>query len=196
MIRRISYYDEPVLRQKTSEVTVFDNTLRAQAEDLKETFLNHPAFGLAAPQVGYSVRMFVIDVFLDGKYGEVPVFTYDGKKVHPTLIFPLTCVNPVIDAYLGPDYIMDESCISLPNIHIPVVRQEHIKAHFQDLDGNVHHIECSGIFARCFQHENDHLNGILTIDHILKKNFWKYETKLKQLKRETQKYIKSLKEDI
>lgn len=193
MIRRIHYYDEPILRQKTPEVKVFDVLLREYANDLKETFYSHDAFGLAAPQVGLPIRMFMIDVYLDGKYGDIPVFTYDGKKVHPKLVFPMVCVNPIIDAYLGPDYITEERCLSLPNIDVPIVRQEHIKAHFQDIDGNVHHLECAGIFARCFQHENDHLNGVLVIDYIQKKNAWRYETKLKQLKRDTQKYIKSLK---
>lgn len=194
MIRRLYYYDEQILRQKAPEVKEFGGILKEYATDLTETFLSHDAFGLAAPQVGLSMRMFVIDVYLDGKYGDTPIFTFDRKKVHPKLIFPLLCINPVIDACIGPNYELEEYCMSVPNIGVPIIRQEHIKAHFQDIDGNMHQLECSGIFARCFQHELDHLNGVLVIDYVEKKNFWRYETKLKKMKRETQKYLKSLKE--
>ncbi len=189
MIRPILSYDNPILRAKTPLVTAFDTNLKAVAQDLLDTHKHAEALGIACPQIGYNIRMFISDVH----YYDDFEYSIDGKKPPYDQLFPLICINPEILKIEGPEYNLSEGCLSLPDIRVTVDRPENITAQFQDLEGNTHLLICTGIFARNFQHELDHLNGILTIDRMDKREFWKVESKLKKLRREARAATKKLK---
>lgn len=123
--------------------------------------------GLAAPQVGLDIALTVIDVSkMEGQ---------EDKK-------PITLINPKILDSHG-DVIMEEGCLSIPNLRAEIDRPERIFLEYQDLDLNVNKIELDGMFARVAQHEIDHLNGVLFIDHLSKEMRRKIKEHLSQIKK-------------
>ncbi len=145
---KIHHYPDPVLKRKASPVTVFDAALRQLAIDMLDTMYAAPGVGLAAPQVGISSRLIVLDC--SGKEGERQ---------------PLVAINPEIVASEG-ECCEEEGCLSVPEYYAKVVRSEQIKVRFQDLEGTPREIEATGLWAVCFQHEIDHLDGILFVDRL------------------------------
>ncbi|MGP9032743.1 peptide deformylase [Glutamicibacter mysorens] len=135
---------DPVLRTPAQEVTDFGPELQKLVEDMDQTMENVTGAGLAAPQVGVSLRVFTYQI------GE--------ERGH--------IVNPVLE--LSDDYQDDqvEGCLSIPGIAAPVRRRSHVKATGFDKFGNPVEIEGSDMLARCFQHETDHLDGILFLDRL------------------------------
>jgi peptide deformylase len=134
---------DPVLRQRAAEVTNIDGRLAKLAEDMIATMYEAPGVGLAAPQVGVEKRMFVYDV------GEGP----------------LTIVNPVIVESDG-EWTFDEGCLSVPGLSWEVVRPKTVLLRGVDLDGNDVEVEADELLARCFQHEVDHLDGVLVLERL------------------------------
>jgi peptide deformylase len=134
---------DPVLRQRAAEVTNIDGRLAKLAEDMITTMYEAPGVGLAAPQVGVEKRMFVYDIG-------------DG---------PLTVVNPVIVESDG-EWSFDEGCLSVPGLSWEVVRPKTILLRGVDLDGNDVEVEADELLARCFQHEVDHLDGVLVLERL------------------------------
>jgi peptide deformylase len=134
---------DPVLRQRASEVTDVDGKLARLAEDMVTTMYEAPGLGLAAPQVGVQKRLFVYDVG-------------DG---------PATIVNPEIREARG-EWGYDEGCLSIPGLAFELVRPKEIHLVGYDLHGNEVSIEADEILARCFQHEIDHLDGVLFIERL------------------------------
>lgn len=139
---------DPILRAKAADVVAFDEKLRKLSADMLETMDDAPGVGLAAPQVGISIRMFVYDSGVDGQRGAL--------------------CNPEIVWFSEETVEMEEGCLSIPDIYLPVVRPEAIRVEAQDLSGEAVTIEADDVLARIFQHEIDHLNGILFIDHLPK----------------------------
>lgn len=137
---------DPILRQRAEEVEEIDDELRELAEQMFEMMYTEEGIGLAAPQVGVSKRLFVMDIREDGAE-------------------PQVVVNPVIvdqsDSERG-----EEGCLSLPGLIGTVERSARIVMEGLDLDGEPLRIEASELLARCIQHEIDHLDGILFIDHL------------------------------
>lgn len=140
---------DPVLRQRAAEVTDIDGRLVKLADDMVTTMYDAPGMGLAAPQVGVEKRLFVYDV------GEGP----------------RAIVNPIVVESDG-EWAYDEGCLSVPGLSWEIVRPKLIHLVGRDLDGNEVSIEADEIEARCFQHELDHLDGVLFVDHLsaLKRN--------------------------
>lgn len=134
---------DPVLRQRASEVTDVDGKLAKLAEDMVVTMYEAPGLGLAAPQVGVQKRMFVYDVG-------------DG---------PQTIINPEIVESSG-EWAYEEGCLSIPELSFELVRPKEVHLKGIDLDGNEISIEADEILARCFQHELDHLDGVLYIERL------------------------------
>lgn len=190
---RVSLYDEPVLRQKGDLVTEFDANLQKLANDMIETMYDIDASGLAAQQVGHALQLCVIDVFDSAqRLGEATNVTFDGKETPLGLIKPIVIVNPELKTKESKDIIYEEGCMSFPGrIFLPISRPEWVHLKYQDLEGNWHEIETGGIFARCIQHEFDHLQGILFIDRAQKRDLIRIESKLKQLKRATRDFLKN-----
>lgn len=163
---RIRHYPDPVLKQKAERVTSFDGELRRLAGDLLETMYAAPGVGLAAPQVGVSQRLIVVDC---------------SPKDAPQ--GPLVAVNPEIIAGEG-ESCEEEGCLSVPEYYAKVMRQERVQVRFQELDGTPRELSAEGLWAVCFQHEIDHLDGILFVDHLspLKRSLFrkKYQKILEQ----------------
>jgi peptide deformylase len=135
---------DPVLRTPAAEVDAFDRTLRRLADDMFETMYAAPGVGLAAPQIGLSIRLFVYD---------------DGRESKGVL------ANPAILAMDG-EVLEDEGCLSVPGIYRETPRAERVRIRGRDLDGSPLELQGEGLLARIFQHETDHLNGTIYIDRL------------------------------
>ncbi|HEX8803712.1 MAG TPA: peptide deformylase [Acidimicrobiales bacterium] len=134
---------DPVLRQRASEVADIDGRLVKLAQDMVTTMYEAPGMGLAAPQVGVEKRLFVYDV------GEGP----------------RTLVNPEIVESDG-EWTYEEGCLSVPGLSWEIVRPKLVHLVGRDLDGNEVSIEADELLARCFQHEMDHLDGVLLLERL------------------------------
>ena len=143
-------YDDPVLRRKAKPVRQVDDDLRKLAADMMETMHLDHGIGLAANQVGSLQRIIVVDVSGMEETPEVP---------------PLVMLNPEVLREEG-SWIMEEGCLSIPDIREEVERPELIRVRFKDLDSKDHEIEAAGILSRVILHEIDHLNGVLFIDRL------------------------------
>lgn len=185
MILPVILYGNPVLRAKGEPVTVFDAALEKLAADMVETMHEENGIGLAAPQVGLSKQFFVID--LRPPKGEAQDFDLilDGKNVPADLAMPMVFANANVEILDGEDVICREGCLSFPGIRGEVVRREHVRVRFQDEHGNAHELECTGLLARCVQHENDHCQGIVFADRMTLRDRLRNTAKLKSLKRDT-----------
>jgi peptide deformylase len=161
-ILKIYQYPAEVLRQKATPVDTFDGELARLAKDMAETMYDAPGIGLAAPQVGVSRQLVVVDTSRDPN---------GGREF-------LTLVNPEIIAHEG-SQLDEEGCLSVPELIADVKRYKRITVSYQDLDGQNHQFCTSDRFAVVLQHELDHLNGILFIDHLspLKRNLYKKKVK-------------------
>lgn len=164
-------YPEPVLSQVAKPVTDFNQDLKDLTRDMLFTMYHAPGIGLAAPQIGKSIRMFVLDVDFDRE----EVTKADGSTDFRLSGFnPKVFINPVITGKSGTT-VFEEGCLSVPGIYEEVKRFESVHVKYQDLEGNFHELEAHDMLAICIQHENDHLDGIVFIERLsnLKKNFYK-----------------------
>jgi len=146
MVREIKLLGDPVLREECEPVEELDDELRALAEDLLETMYDAEGVGLAAPQVGVPVRMFAYDV---------------REPERPSGVI----VNPRVEE-TGGVQTDEEGCLSIPGISARVERPEWLVMTGRDPEGNEVRIEADGLLARCLLHENDHLDGVLFLDHL------------------------------
>ena len=161
-ILKIYQYPEPVLRKETEKVTQFDENLTQLVADMGETMYKAPGIGLAAPQIGKSLKLIVVDISKDPE-GE--------KKFMPM-------VNPEIIDHEGKQ-VDEEGCLSVPELTANVDRYKKITVSFQDLEGKQQKLTTEDRFAVVLQHEIDHLNGILFLDHLstLKRSLYKKKVK-------------------
>ncbi len=154
MVFPIFVYGSPVLRKVAEEITKDYPGLQSFISDMWETMYKSDGIGLAAPQVGRSIRLFVID---GSPMEEDDPSMTDFKKVF---------INAKIINREGDEWIFNEGCLSLPNIREDVLRKTRITMEYFDEQFN-HHIEdFDGLKARIIQHEYDHLDGVLLVDHI------------------------------
>ncbi len=145
---RIRLIGDDVLRDKAEEVTLFDDQLKTLVDDMIETMHESDGIGLAAPQVGISQRILVTDVS--------PVESGFG---------PQAFINPVILETEG-EAELEEGCLSIPGVRENVTRPEEILLKFQTVEGEDRTEKYTGWMSRVLQHEIDHLDGILFIDHL------------------------------
>lgn len=150
-IKPLVILPDPLLRQVSRPVERFDADIRKFADDMLETMYDAPGIGLAAIQVAEPLRMLVIDV---------------SKEEEPNA--PQVFINPEILWSSDERSVYEEGCLSIPDYYAEVERPAIIRASYLDLDGKKHEIEADGLLATCLQHEIDHLNGVLFIDHISK----------------------------
>lgn len=139
----IRIYGDPVLRQRANEVSDIDAALARLADDMITTMYEAPGLGLAAPQVGVQKRLFVYDVG-------------DGPKA---------MVNPEIVESSG-EWVYEEGCLSVPGLSWEIVRPAAVHVRGYDLDGNELSIEADELAGRMFQHELDHLDGVLLVERL------------------------------
>ncbi len=159
-IREIRTYPDPVLRNKTARVEKIDSSLDRLIEDMVATMHAAPGVGLAANQVGIALQLAVID--LSSRENE--------DQRHPLLVI----INPEILSMEG-SITEEEGCLSIPDYAEKVKRAARVKVRAQDRTGKLFEIDAEGLLAKALQHEIDHLNGLLFIDHLspLKKNIFK-----------------------
>lgn len=156
MILPIRIYGDPVLRINTEEVSSISVELQELIDDMIETMRGAEGVGLAAPQVGRSERIFVADV--------TPMLESDQLDEFPEQ--PMVFINPEIHWESEEECEFEEGCLSIPDIREYVVRPERVRVRYLDRAFNEREIEVGDVLARVIQHELDHLDGVLFIDHI------------------------------
>jgi len=163
MVLPIVRYPTPVLRAKCRTITEVTPEIRKLADDMIETMRQANGVGLAAPQVAVDQQLAVIDVSHNPQC--LTFLRINGERVDMVKHMPVVFINPVLE--LGKDKDVDEEgCLSFPRLRGDIRRSEQIKVSFQTLDGDTQIWECDGLLARAFQHEIDHLYGILFIDRL------------------------------
>ncbi|MBX3512126.1 MAG: peptide deformylase [Xanthobacteraceae bacterium] len=151
MIRPILQLPDPVLRKVSTPVQKIDAEIKKLIEDMFETMYDAPGVGLAAVQIGVTKRV----VTIDATRGD------DEKK-------PMVFINPEIVSASDETDAKEEGCLSIAEFYEEVERPSQVKVRYMDEKGKTHEIEADGLLARALQHEIDHLNGVLFIDHISK----------------------------
>lgn len=152
MIYAIVAYGDPVLKKRAVDIEKDSIDVKKLAEDMFETMYNSHGVGLAAPQIGKSLRMFVVDA--------EPM---DEEKLKG---FKKVFVNPEILEETGNEWAYEEGCLSIPGIREDVMRNEKVKIKYYDTDWNEYIEEYDGMAARVIQHEYDHIEGLLFIDKL------------------------------
>ena len=168
-IREILEVPDPRLKTVSTPVEVFDEELRTLVADMFETMYAAHGIGLAAIQVGVPQRVLVIDLQPEDEDAEPEECTAHGGHDHahqPLRKEPRIFVNPEILDPADELNIYQEGCLSVPEIYADVERPKTCRVRWQDLDGNLHEEKMEGMMATCIQHEMDHLEGILFIDHL------------------------------
>lgn len=140
---------DPRLKVKSEPVDSVDATIRTLIDDMLDSMHDHNGIGLAAPQIGVHKRVIVVDV---APNDEPPN--------------PMRFANPEIIWSSDKEILNEEGCLSLPTYYADVVRPERVKVKYLDYDNNPQEIDADGILAVCVQHEIDHLDGVLFVDHI------------------------------
>ncbi len=180
-VRPIRIYGDPVLREKARPVGETTVDLRRLSEDMIDTMIEAEGIGLAATQVGETIRMYVVNLgaispeLLLDRSGP----SLEGSPEHVVL------VNPCVVKQEG-EQTGDEGCLSFPEIFDKVTRPEVVRVEATDLDGRTLEIEGSGLLARVLAHEYDHLEGVLFIDHLSKLRLQFLRSRLKKLKASNQ----------
>jgi peptide deformylase len=161
MIYPIYVYGTSVLRKKTHEIKKDYPGLATLIVDMYETMKFSEGVGLAAPQIGLSIRMFVVDATGTGK--EEEGFDKDDEDLSD---FKKVFINPKITRYWGESWTFNEGCLSIPDLREDVVRPENVRIEYYDESFKFHDEEFDGVRARIIQHEYDHLEGIMFVDKI------------------------------
>jgi len=146
---------DPLLKKKAKPVDAVDDDIRKLMDDMLETMYDAPGIGLAAPQVGVSKRVIVLDISKDDEDAQ-PL-----KMANPEIIWESDDINTY-----------EEGCLSVPEQYAEVKRPSHVKVRYLDYQNEIREIEADELLAICIQHEMDHLDGILFIDYLssLKRN--------------------------
>lgn len=150
---------DPILRQVAEPVTIFDAALKKEADQMLETMRSHAGIGLAANQVGLNKRLIVLGYHRADEHDELP-----------EIPFQQLC-NPKVVKFSKEKDVVEEGCLSIPGLELPVERSVGVVVEAQDLTGEKVIVKAKGLHARVLQHEIDHINGILFTDHV--KNYKK-----------------------
>jgi len=166
-VLEILLFPDPILLRKSEPVVTFDKRLKLLVDDMYETMYHDRGVGLAAPQVGISQRLFVLNCSYDedGADGEV------------------TMINPEIISGSDPQ-LMDEGCLSFPGIHAKVERFQSIRVRFQDVEGNFHEIDADDLLAQAVQHELDHLEGKVFVSLLSPGEYAKVASQVEAMRRD------------
>jgi peptide deformylase len=142
---KIVLYPNKILREKTEKVEKIDKEIKNLVKEMKKIMIQHNGVGLAANQIGKNLSIFV---------------AYDNKKFY-------TFINPEIVNFFGKEKVMEEGCLSVPNVWGQIKRYEGVVVSYQDLFGKKKKLKAKGLLAQIIQHEIDHLNGVLFIDKAI-----------------------------
>lgn len=172
---QLRYYGDPILRKRSDPIETITDEIKQLAYAMIEYADTHNGIGLSACQIGHTIRMFVLRSYIE---------TPDGKW---TVSAPRVFINPKIISYSDELVADDEGCMSIPGLRVEVVRPLKVVVEATDLDGKTFVEESEGYNARIRMHENDHLNGVLSIDRASPKIRKKIEPQLREIKK---KYYK------
>jgi len=177
---RVHIYPDPVLRKKAVAVASVDEEVRGVARRMIELMREHDGIGLAAPQVGLAWRLFVCDV---------PPNEERSAEVDPPSATrgPQVYINPVLSAPTGAPVPADEGCLSLPDLTGEVLRPPTITITATDLEGKTIKATATGLLARCWQHEMDHLDGVLIIDRMTQMSRLKNRAAIRDMEKQAEK---------
>lgn len=164
-ILNILHFPDDRLRQVSKPIKSFDEHLNQLIDDMLETMYDAPGVGLAAVQVGHPIRLIVIDIT-------------DDRSA------PMALINPVIIAKDG-SQTSDEGCLSVPAIYEPVNRAEQVQAEALDRQGKKYQLTATGLLSICIQHELDHLEGIMFVDHLSMIKRVRIKKKMEKLRKKT-----------
>ena len=167
-IRPILLHPDPRLKKATDPVARITPEIEALAADMLATMYDAPGIGLAAPQVGDMSRMFVMDAQRD-------------PQAEPQ---PMVLINPEITWESDEQNVYEEGCLSIPEQYAEVTRPAAVRVNWLGLDGKTHEQDFDGLWATCAQHEIDHLDGVLFIDHISAMRRQMITRKMVKLKRD------------
>jgi peptide deformylase len=148
VIRTILHYPDARLREKGKRIDVVTDEVKALVDDMAETMYAAPGVGLAATQIGEAVQIFVVDTAEEGAPSDFRVF-----------------INPEILERTG-ELTWSEGCLSFPGVNEEIDRAAHVRVRAQDRSGKTFELEAEGLLAVAIQHEYDHLQGVLMIDHM------------------------------
>jgi len=162
---KIRFYDDPCLRQKSVPVQEVGPGERILIQSMIATMYQAKGIGLAAPQVGINQRLFVVDVG-------------DG---------PMVIINPEIVKTFRGQGVLEEGCLSIPEVTVNIKRPKKITVHFMDENSQMMEMTCEDLLARVVQHETDHLNGTLIVDYASEEEKEKFQEQLTSLAEQDQK---------
>ena len=186
----LRYYGDPVLRKTAKPVAAVTPELRKFAEKMIDTMYDSRGVGLAAPQVGKSLRLIVLDT-APGK-GDLPPEATPGEiLLSPRM--PLALVNPEVVGASKEREVASEGCLSVPKIFADVERPSRVVLRATLLDGEQVEVECGGLLGRCIQHEIDHLDGVLFPDRVVKDELAEIAGEIAALETKTKAAIKKAK---
>ena len=175
MILPIIAYGHPVLKRKAEVINKDYPKLKELIENMFETMYNASGVGIAAPQIGLSIRLFIVDT---NPFAEDDSLSDNDKNQLKS--FKRIFINPVIIDEKGGEWSFEEGCLSIPNIREGVLRQKQITIQYHDENFNKHTDSFDGLLARVIQHEYDHIEGVLFTDKL--SSFKKQLLKKKLLK--------------
>lgn len=158
-MRSLVLYPDPILKKRAAAVAAITPEIRELGEGMEEALEKYQGVGLAGPQVGVLLRVIVVQ---------------DGDKT-------IVCVNPEITRQSRATSVQEEGCLSIPNTFLLIRRPASITVAYQNLQGTLVRRNATGLTARIFQHEIDHLNGILIIDRVGFWKRWKLRAQLKSI---------------
>ncbi len=179
-MKQVEKYGSAILREEAVPIEVVDDDIKALADDMIATMRAENGIGLAAEQVGRREALCVI---------EVPIeldFDRNHQRMNLGVDMPLVLINPVITASSDDMDVCEEGCLSFPGFSLPIKRPSRVSVRYLDLRGDNNEISVQGLVARAIQHEMDHLEGRLIIDHISKVKRLSIAGQLKKLKQETE----------
>ncbi|MEA3468548.1 MAG: peptide deformylase [Thermodesulfobacteriota bacterium] len=161
-LRTILTFPDPILRQKAEKISVFDDSLQSLVSTMLDTMYDAPGVGLAAPQIGESVQLIVVDV------------SQENDEERESMVM----INPAITEKEG-HQVDEEGCLSVLDLTASVKRSKKVTVCYQDITGEKQELTTEDRFAVVLQHEIDHLNGILFLDHLstLKRSLYKKKIK-------------------
>lgn len=168
---KIAYYGNPILRKKASPVLTIDDEIKQLVNDMIIAMDEKDGIGLAAPQVGHSIALFITRVPIEKENDE-----WEKGNVR---VF----INPKILEHSQEQDSFSEGCLSIPKVYGDVFRPIKIKVEATDLEGNRFTEELFGLHARVVLHENDHINGVLFIDRLSKEERKSLDVKLREIKK-------------
>lgn len=183
MSLNLHYYGDPILRTPAERIPEMGPGIQKLAGDMIDTMRASEGVGLAAQQIGKALAICTVEVPLEYDTDEA------GQRINPGLDMPLVLINPEITDHSSKIDRHEEGCLSFPGIRGDIPRPVEITLRYQDMAGATHEQRVSGFLARVIQHEVDHLNGVLFIDHMSAPKRLVLRKRLNRLKQETEEQL-------